>query len=315
MASRVKNIKNLHKEPLLNFLIIAILVFFVANRFFSHQPGTAEQYASRIMQPILSMQSSWVSYWKEKKRQRMSVAQALQQLDNVQQELAWTQSALANAHAALHYETITHDVITNLDDIADDQKIVNNLNRAHSELIEESKRESDLNRNFKQIDNSSNNLLAPVILRNISPDAHFLIIEGGKDQGLEVDMVCVYQNNLIGRITEVYEHLSKVLLVTDRSCKVSAICTQHQVYGIYEGNNTTDNGKLCHISHLFEVQPDDVVITSGEGLLFPRGFILGRITQAERVGVNYEISVKPLIDMRAITAVAILSAKASGMSS
>ena len=353
------NVKNLHKEPVLNLIIIAILFFFALNRFISHQPETFERYAAWVMQPILSTQQTWINYWKRKDAERMSVADALAELDKVQHELAWTQAALAEIHAQRQSNDLMSSVTNNLaitENSARPEPVEGYERLGEHQMSRTQKRHHELHSQVKKAklakdhlrdsillpqthpgrepefrgpqlrltqdergqvkpgdQDNKNDLIAPILLKSLSDENHFLLIEGGTDQGLEPDMVCVYQNNLIGRITEVYDHISKVLLVTDRSCKVSALCSEHQVHGIYEGGNSAEQGKLCHVSHLFDVQNDDVVITTGEGLLFPRGYMLGRITHAKRAGVNYEISVKPFVDIRAITAVAILPSQISGM--
>ncbi len=310
------NIRNLHKEPILNLLVVFILFFFALNRFISHQSDMCEQYASWIMQPILSAQQKWINHWQQKEQERISIAQALEQLRSVQQELAWTQSALISAHNELYTNTLTSALInTNsfLMVAETDTHHESPRSRRRKKRKPAAQQEHEAIPEKIMVVQQQPILLAPIVLRNITDESHFVLIEGGADKGIAVNMVCVYQNNLIGRVIEVYDHLSKVLLVTDRSCKVSAVCSKQKVPGIYEGANVCSRGKLCHVSHLYDIQCDDVVITSGEGLLFPRGFMLGRIAQAERVGVHYEIAVKPLVDIRAITALAILGTKASGM--
>ncbi|MGE0207062.1 MAG: rod shape-determining protein MreC [Candidatus Babeliales bacterium] len=142
--------------------------------------------------------------------------------------------------------------------------------------------------------------LAQVLLRNFSDQGHFFLVEGGSRKGIEVDMVAIYKNCLIGRVVEVYPYYAKVVLISDKQCKVAAYCAQTKTEGIYEGLNQPD-GSLAHVSHLKPLQKDERVISSGQGLVFPRGFGLGKINSYELDGIYYKVHVAPLLDLTTIS--------------
>ena len=58
--------------------------------------------------------------------------------------------------------------------------------------------------------------------------------------------------------------------------------------------------KLSYVNCDQDPQENDLIISSGEGLLFPRGFGLGRIKQWERDGYNCFVTLKPLLDFKKI---------------
>ncbi|HEV2600667.1 MAG TPA: rod shape-determining protein MreC [Candidatus Babeliales bacterium] len=153
---------------------------------------------------------------------------------------------------------------------------------------------------FKNRYDFSYAMLSQVLLKNFSEQEHFFLIEGGSNQGVEKNMVAIYKNNLIGRVEEVFPTYSKVLLVTDRSCKVSAYCGQSHALGIYEGSNQKQVGTVTHVSHLLSIQEGDLVISSGDGLIFPQGFALGRITYCRVNGLVYDVITQPLCDITSI---------------
>lgn len=141
--------------------------------------------------------------------------------------------------------------------------------------------------------------IAQVIARNFTGDAHYFLIDVGKKSGIAKDMVVLYKNSLIGKIAEVYQWYSKVCLVTDRSCKVAAFCAQTCAKGIYEGCNTQTTA-LRFVNHLSKVQEGDLILSSGEGLIFPAGFALGRISSCSTDGLYKIITAEPLCDLREI---------------
>lgn len=142
--------------------------------------------------------------------------------------------------------------------------------------------------------------IAQVLARNLSDEAHYFLVDAGAQKGVTKDMVVLHQNNLIGKVTEVYPWYSKICLITDRTCKVAAYCTQSKAQGIHEGRNDEHNSSLNFVSHLAEVRDGDLVLSSGEGLIFPEGFAVGRVASCSTDGLYKHIAVTPGCDLREI---------------
>lgn len=151
----------------------------------------------------------------------------------------------------------------------------------------------DFNKRYKGF----HKYLAQVILKQFSDQGHYYIVDVGSRHGAAVDMVAVHKNCLIGRVAEVFPLFSKVVLITDRSCKVAAFCAGTKTKGIYEGMNNEHMTTLGHVSHLKSLQKNDLIISSGQGMVFPRGFGLGRIRYFTADGVNYTTRLSPLLNL------------------
>lgn len=143
-------------------------------------------------------------------------------------------------------------------------------------------------------------IIARILARDFSEQSNHFYIDVGAQDHMEKDMVVTYKNNLVGRITEVYPWYSKVCLITDRHCKVAAYSVASKAHGIHEGSNKSEETSLCHVSHLAEAKEGELVLSSGEGLLFPEGLALGRIMSCQTKGFCKEITVKPLCDLKQI---------------
>lgn len=165
--------------------------------------------------------------------------------------------------------------------------------QAHYEDIEELV-------NFKKRYSVENVYCAQIIMRNFSDNEHSILVDGGSRQGIVPDMVAVYKNCLVGRVTHVYPYYSKVLLMSDAGCKVAAYCRSSKIRGIHEGMYNKECSLLQFVSHLHEVKKDDVVLSSGEGLVFPQGFGLGKVQACEPNGLYHKITVVPLINVDAL---------------
>jgi len=143
-------------------------------------------------------------------------------------------------------------------------------------------------------------ILAQCMVKEGTPDQHVMIVDKGARHGVTTSMVAVYKNMLLGRVSEVQAWHSKVTLITDRLCKIAAYCVKTRAAGIVEGVNKIDEMQLSYISHLSTVQEGDEVLSSGQGLIFPRGFALGTISHCAIDGLYQKIGIKPCIDVASI---------------
>lgn len=139
-------------------------------------------------------------------------------------------------------------------------------------------------------------ILAQIVVKNFDPQHHFFLIDAGSLAGVEIDNVVVYKNCLIGKVTHVYPYYSRVILVTDRSCKVAAYCLETSINGIHEGCNVLSHTSLSYVNHLEKIKLNDTIISSGEGLIFPRGFALGTIAAYNLERFHYTITVEPALN-------------------
>jgi rod shape-determining protein MreC len=142
--------------------------------------------------------------------------------------------------------------------------------------------------------------IAQVLLKHLSSREHFFLVEGGFNQGITKDMVATYKGNLIGRVIEVYPWYSKVQLITDASCQVAAYSTRTRAQGIHKGVYNEHESALDYVSHLDRLGIDDLVVSSGEGLVFPQGFALGKVSHCVMDGLYQQVKVKPIVDFRSI---------------
>lgn len=185
------------------------------------------------------------------------------------------------------------DIIAQKEDILQELIMLKSASRFYeetAELIE-----------FKNRYQQSPQALAQIILKNFSDGGHFFLIDKGSSAGVCVDMIAVYKNCLVGRVIEVYPYYSKLALITDKSCRVAAYCPTTGVCGIHEGVNNELVTSLEHVSHLQPIHNNDLVISSGDGMIFPRGFGLGTVQYHEiKEGLYHIVRLKPLLDFRAL---------------
>ena len=153
---------------------------------------------------------------------------------------------------------------------------------------------------FKKNYNFDNAIFSQILMKNFFSNENYFFLNQGYMSGVQKDMVAIYQNNLIGRVSEVFPLHSKLTLITDKSCKVAVYCATTKTRGIHRGNNSAAETKLMYVSHLDNIQESDILISSGDGLVFPQGFALGKINSFIKKDVQFKIKVEPLVELSKI---------------
>jgi len=103
-----------------------------------------------------------------------------------------------------------------------------------------------------------------------------IIIDRGREDGIQLDMPVTTYSGLLGRVSEMTPHTAMVKLVTHPRFRIGALIqrTRHTgvVYGTAEGE--------CRIKYLSmdaDVQLGDVVETAGFSETLPKGLLIGTI--------------------------------------
>ena len=152
---------------------------------------------------------------------------------------------------------------------------------------------------------------AHIMSKNIDETSHYYLVNAGSNAGIKKDMVAIYQHHLVGRVTEVYGWYSKVLLITDEKSKVAAYTGKTHAPGIAQGYNQISRCNFAYVSHLFQVLNHDLVISSGQGEIYPQGFCLGKIVlhNIKEKELYHHIDVQPMINLRSLSYVLLIDPK------
>ena len=152
---------------------------------------------------------------------------------------------------------------------------------------------------FKRRYKTNELICTQIIARTHNAQRHEWLIDVGSKDGVQKNMVAIFKNCLLGKITAVYPWYSKVTVLSDKTCNVAAFCLKTKATGIVHGAKQ-DSLQLDHVSHLATIIQNDLVVSAGKGLIFPRGFALGKIEAARKGNLCYDISVKPMLDFDSI---------------
>jgi rod shape-determining protein MreC len=153
---------------------------------------------------------------------------------------------------------------------------------------------------------------AHVVGREIARDPtnlqRYITLDVGREAGIARNMPVVTDQGLVGRIREVGNGWSRVLLIIDRSSSVNALTQSTRASGLVEGQ-VDDSLVMRSISQSDVVSVGDTVFTSGLGGNFPRQILIGQITEVDRK--DYELYqtavVQPTVDFDHLEVVLVIT--------
>ena len=188
-------------------VLIVVLLFIGLSRFLTIGEGGLERAVSYMAYPFLKMQksiSSRVAHWQF---HRGSATQIARQLEQAMQHRDALQQEVIHLKSLINLKEVTQDV-----------------------------------RSFLERYNTDSAVLCQVLLKNFDKN-HFFLLDAGEKKGIVKDMIAVYKDCLVGRVTEVYPSYCKIVLITDPACKVAAVATSNSVKGIHEGAGSLESNQ------------------------------------------------------------------------
>ncbi len=262
------------KNKVIIIAVFIIISFFIFRHCARASVSILEVISSSILYPLLRVQNATlvpIAQWLDDRKTMHELLSDIAHLEKLNEELYAENSALKSLHL---YEAETREL-----------------------------------RNFNKRYALENGHLVQVLARHFSSTQQFFLVDAGSSQGIRKDMVALYGNTIVGRVEQVYPWYCKICLITNTDCKVAATCLPEKFLtrknfkgasGIHEGINDIARATVRYVSHLENINVNDTVMSSGEGLVFPKGFVLGKVAKAEKGELFYDITVQPLLDLQVL---------------
>ena len=137
-------------------------------------------------------------------------------------------------------------------------------------------------------DNSEKYITARVIDGSGGLLSNMLILNAGKKNGVVKGQTVIGARGVIGRIFQVSNRSSRVLLLTDINSRVPVLVESNRTRAIMTGKNT-NLASLIHLPQGAKVLPSDRIITSGHGGAFPSGLPIGVVTSTSDEGIDVQL--------------------------
>ncbi len=132
---------------------------------------------------------------------------------------------------------------------------------------------------------------AQVIGSSGTEQSRTLYIDKGSQDGLGPDMPVVTGDGIVGKLRDVFDHKSLVLLVSDPTSGVGVVLETTRTRGILKGG-PFGQVEVINVSPDGRIKAGDRILTSGGDQIFPRGLPVGTV---ERVTPDPDRD--PLVDL------------------
>ena len=149
---------------------------------------------------------------------------------------------------------------------------------------------------------------AKVIGKDPSPFLKYILIDQGSDQGIRAGMPVVTNKGLVGRIDAVTASAARIRLITDSTSMINAIVVDVDAECMVQGSITGDI-TIEMVSQDVNLEPGQIVQTSGLGGDFPADFIIGQVLNVNQINneVFQSASILPAEDFNSLQAVLVVS--------
>jgi len=107
---------------------------------------------------------------------------------------------------------------------------------------------------------------------------YFVYVDVGARSGIAQGMPVVTDRGLVGRVTAVGPNSAQILMLIDPASSVNAIIQNSRATGVVRGN-IDGTITMERIPPNEEVNPGDIVLTSGLGGNFPDKLVIGQVTE------------------------------------
>jgi rod shape-determining protein MreC len=146
--------------------------------------------------------------------------------------------------------------------------------------------------NFREAHPEAPILAAQVIGASADSTSHTLFINRGTRDHIRNNMAVVTPDGVVGKIVEAFPSTAQVLLINDKESGVGALFAASRTHGVVKGSGDP-NPRLDYIVNDEKVKAGDVLLTSGDDRIFPKGLLIGTVTDAKPALPFQVIHVQP----------------------
>ena len=148
-----------------------------------------------------------------------------------------------------------------------------------------------------------NTLRAATVIGRDPNDVFFgFFLDKGTLAGVEVGDPVITEQGLVGIVSQAYATTSRVTNILSEDVNVSAVVPARGESGVISSDVTSASAGLLRMSYLSsdtQVEPGDIVTTSGAGGTYPEDIIIGEVQSVQKAenDISYYAVVKPYEDL------------------
>jgi len=140
-----------------------------------------------------------------------------------------------------------------------------------------------------------------IVARSSTAFFHSIMVDRGSADSVRVGMAVVGYRGLVGRVSQVFPSSSQVVLINNKSISVSCMNRRNNVVGMLEWDRGS-SFRLEYVGKEEDIAVGDTLVTSGLGMLFPKGFPVGTVFQIaeDKGGISKRVRVASAANLNAL---------------
>jgi len=148
---------------------------------------------------------------------------------------------------------------------------------------------------------------AVVVGKDPSPWLKTVVIDKGRDGGVQRGMPVVTPDGIAGLVIDTSDSYAKVLLIIDQNSALDALTQTTRARGIVKGESS-GKLRLDFVLRRHDITAGDIIITSGLDGVFPKGLRVGYVHEVIKPnsGIFQEVSVTPYVDFEKLEEVLVI---------
>jgi rod shape-determining protein MreC len=119
-----------------------------------------------------------------------------------------------------------------------------------------------------------------------------VLIDRGTAAGVRKGMAVVTPDGIVGRVMAVYPFASQVLGVTDPGFAAGVESQKNHAHGVLKGVGN-ESARIDYVPTGQKIEAGEMVFTSGEDRIFPKGLPVGKVTSVKEGSNFQEVYVQP----------------------
>lgn len=124
-------------------------------------------------------------------------------------------------------------------------------------------------------------LIAGLMRVDLDPATHLVQINKGSRTGVYIGQPVLDAGGVMGQVDEVGPLSAVVRLITDPSHAIPVQVNRNGIRAIAHGTGDSSRLELVNVPNNADIEPGDLLVTSGLGGRFPSGYPVGRVTNVD----------------------------------
>lgn len=118
-------------------------------------------------------------------------------------------------------------------------------------------------------------LIAELLSINLAPYEHIMVVNKGTRFGVHQQQPVLDANGVVGQVFRALPFSSEIMLITDPNHAIPVQVNRNGLLTIAVGSGISNQLNLPYLPNNADIQPGDLLITSGLGGTFPAGYPVG----------------------------------------